>query len=156
MEYLAEIHFHQPVQMWINQLEKDKDVISQSQAISVLEKLPQLSSAVINALNNFLNDTKAFWRVRVEAAYALAVTASEAIPHAVALVRSSDKNSPKGAIEFILQLLKYNDNNGNIYSDVYWLSAMVQSIGELELGQQVCMDAYHLIKYDLYLILDAF
>jgi transcription initiation factor TFIID subunit 2 len=78
MEYLAEIHFHQPVQMWINQLEKDKDVISQSQAISVLEKLPQLSSAVINALNNFLNDTKAFWRVRVEAAYALAVTASEA------------------------------------------------------------------------------
>ncbi|CAN6195895.1 unnamed protein product [Urochloa humidicola] len=78
MEYLAEIHFHQPVQMWINQLEKDKDVISQSQAISVLEKLPQLSSAVINALNSFLNDTKAFWRVRVEAAYALAVTASEA------------------------------------------------------------------------------
>ncbi|RLN33659.1 transcription initiation factor TFIID subunit 2 [Panicum miliaceum] len=177
MEYLAEIHFHQPVQMWINQLEKDKDVISQSQAISVLEKLPQLSSAVINALNNFLNDTKAFWRVRVEAAYALAVTASEAtdlagllhlvkfyksrrfdadigmprlndfhdipeyfvleaIPHAVALVRSSDKNSPKGAVEFILQLLKYNDNNGNIYSDVYWLSAMVQAIGELELGQQ--------------------
>ncbi|KAF8695253.1 hypothetical protein HU200_037470 [Digitaria exilis] len=177
MEYLAEIHFHQPVQMWINQLEKDRDVISQSQAISVLEKLPQLSSAVINALNNFLNDTKAFWRVRVEAAYALAVTASEAtdlagllhlvkfyksrrfdsdigmprpndfhdipeyfvleaIPHAVSLVRSSDKNSPKGAIEFILQLLKYNDNNGNIYSDVYWLSAMVQAIGELELGQQ--------------------
>jgi transcription initiation factor TFIID subunit 2 len=41
-------------------LEKDKDVISQSQAISVLEKLPQLSSAVINALNNFINDTKVF------------------------------------------------------------------------------------------------
>ena len=36
---------------------------------------------------------------------------------------------------------QYNDNNGNIYSDVYWLSAMVQAIGELELGQQVCMDA---------------
>jgi hypothetical protein len=44
----------------INQLEKDKDVISQSQAISALEKLPQLSFAVINALNNFLNDTKVF------------------------------------------------------------------------------------------------
>ncbi|XP_044968622.1 transcription initiation factor TFIID subunit 2-like [Hordeum vulgare subsp. vulgare] len=58
MEYLAEIHFHQPIQMWINQLEKDKDVISQSQEITVLEKLPQLSFAVINALNNFLNDTK--------------------------------------------------------------------------------------------------
>ncbi|XP_051187507.1 transcription initiation factor TFIID subunit 2 [Lolium perenne] len=177
MEYLAEIHFHQPIQMWINQLEKDKDVISQSQAIAVLEKLPQLSFAVINALNNFLNDTKAFWRVRVEAAYALAVTASEdtdlagllhlvkfyksrrfdadiglprpndfhdipeyfvleAIPHAVALVRSSDKSSPRQAIEFILQLLKYNDNNGNVYSDAYWLAAMVQAIGEVEFGQQ--------------------
>uniref|UniRef100_A0ACD5XL59 Uncharacterized protein n=1 Tax=Avena sativa TaxID=4498 RepID=A0ACD5XL59_AVESA len=177
MEYLAEIHFHQPIQMWINQLEKDKDVVSQSQAIAVLEKLPQLSFAVINALNNFLNDTKAFWRVRVEAAYALAVTASEdtdlagllhlvkfyksrrfdadiglprpndfhdipeyfvleAIPHAVALVRSSDKSSPRQAIEFILQLLKYNDNNGNVYSDVYWLAAMVQAIGEVEFGQQ--------------------
>ncbi|CAL5064440.1 unnamed protein product [Urochloa decumbens] len=198
MEYLAEIHFHQPVQMWINQLEKDKDVISQSQAISVLEKLPQLSSSVINALNSFLNDTKAFWRVRVEAAYALAVTASEAtdlagllhlvkfyksrrfdadigmprpndfhdipeyfvleaIPHAVALVRSSDKNSPKGAIEFILQLLKYNDNNGNIYSDVYWLSAMVQAIGELELGQQgMCFLSSLLKRIDRLLQFDNF
>jgi len=57
---------------------------------------------------------------------------------------------------FCMTHFQYNDNNGNIYSDVYWLSAMVQAIGELELGQQVCMDAYHLIKYDLYLMLDAF
>jgi hypothetical protein len=47
----------------INQLEKDKDVISQSQAISVLEKSPQLTFAVTNALNNFLNDTKVFQHV---------------------------------------------------------------------------------------------
>nr|CAB3453354.1 unnamed protein product [Digitaria exilis] len=148
MEYLAEIHFHQPVQMWINQLEKDRDVISQSQAISVLEKLPQLSSAVINALNNFLNDTKAFWRVRVEAAYALAVTASEAtdlagLLHLVKFYKSrrfdSDIGMPRpndfhDIPEYFV--LEYNDNNGNIYSDVYWLSAMVQAIGELELGQQ--------------------
>jgi hypothetical protein len=44
----------------INQLEKDKDVISQSQAIAVLEQLPQLSNSVVNALNTFLNDTKVF------------------------------------------------------------------------------------------------
>ncbi|KAI4968267.1 hypothetical protein ZWY2020_060004 [Hordeum vulgare] len=30
----------------------------------------------------------------------------EEIPHAVALVRSSDKSSPRQAVEFILQLLK--------------------------------------------------
>lgn len=33
--------------------------------------------------------------------------------------------------------LQYNDNNGNPYSDVYWLATMVQAIGELEFGQQV-------------------
>ncbi|ONM54926.1 Transcription initiation factor TFIID subunit 2 [Zea mays] len=148
MEYLAEIHFHQPVQMWINQLEKDKDVISQSQAISALEKLPQLSFAVINALNNFLNDTKAFWRVRIEAAYALAVTSSEAtdlagLLHLVKFYKSrrfdSDIGMPRpndfhDVPEYFV--LEYNDNNGNVYSDVYWLSAMVLAIGELEFGQQ--------------------
>ncbi|XP_052179990.1 transcription initiation factor TFIID subunit 2 isoform X2 [Diospyros lotus] len=177
MEYLAEINFNQPVQMLINQLEKDKDVVAQAQAITMLEAMPQLSFSVVNALNNFLGDAKAFWRVRVEAAFALACTASEetdwagllhlikfyksrrydiniglpkpndfhdfpeyfvleAIPNAVAMVRASDKKSPREAVEFVLQLLKYNDNNGNPYSDVFWLATLVQSIGELEFGQQ--------------------
>ncbi|MCH91874.1 transcription initiation factor TFIID subunit 2-like, partial [Trifolium medium] len=33
--------------------------------------------------------------------------------------------------------LAYNDNTGNPYSDVFWLAALVQSIGEFEFGQQV-------------------
>ncbi|KAF6168935.1 hypothetical protein GIB67_038432 [Kingdonia uniflora] len=177
MEYLAEVHLNQPIQMWINQLEKDKDVIAQAQAISTLEALPQLPFAVVNALYNFLNDSKAFWRVRVEAAFALSNTASEetdwaglqhlikfyksrrfdtsvglprpndfhdfpeyfvleVIPRAIAMVRAADDKSPREAVEFVLQLLKYNDNNGNSFSDVYWLAALVQSIGELEFGQQ--------------------
>lgn len=48
----------------INQLEKDKDVVAQSQAISMLEMLPQLSFAVVNALNSFLNDSKVIALVR--------------------------------------------------------------------------------------------
>ncbi|KAI4344048.1 hypothetical protein L6164_011322 [Bauhinia variegata] len=187
MEYLAEIHFNQPVQMWINQLEKDKDVIAQSQAIATLEALPQLSFSIVNALNNFLTDSKAFWRVRIEAAFALANTASEetdwagllhlvkfyksrrfdpdiglpkpndfhdfpeyfvleAIPHAVATVRAADKKSPREAVEFVLQLLKYNDNNGNPYSDVFWLAALVQSVGALEFGQQSILLLSSLLK----------
>ncbi|CAI9113636.1 OLC1v1014275C1 [Oldenlandia corymbosa var. corymbosa] len=187
MEYLAEIHFNQPVQMWINQLEKDKDVVAQSQAIAMLEALPQKSFSVVNALNNFLTDSKAFWRIRIEAAFALAHTACEetdwagllhlikyyksrrfdpniglpkpndfhdfqeyfvleAIPLAVATVRTSDNKSPREAIEFILQLLKYNDNNGNPYTDVFWLAAMVQSVGELEFGQQTIVYLSSLLK----------
>ncbi|KAK4749006.1 hypothetical protein SAY87_026455 [Trapa incisa] len=187
MEYLAEIHLNQPVQMWINQLEKDKDVVAQSQAISVLEHFPHISFSVVNALNNFLCDSKAFWRVRVEAAYALANTSSEetdwagllhlmkfykgrrfdatiglpkpndfrdipeyfvleAIPRAVAMVRTADGKSPREAVEFVLQLLKYNDNNGNIYSDVFWLAALIESIGKLEFGQQSILLLSSLLK----------
>ncbi|XP_057777972.1 transcription initiation factor TFIID subunit 2-like [Salvia miltiorrhiza] len=187
MEYLAEVHFNQPVQMWINQLERDKDVVAQAQAIEVLEALPQLSFSVVNALNNFLIDSKAFWRVRIQAAYALAATTSEdtdwagllhlinfyksrrfdpkinlprpndfhdfqeyfvleAIPHAIAMVRSSDKKSPREAVEFILQLLKYNDNSGNTYSDVFLVAALVQSVGELEFGQQSVIYLPSLLK----------
>ncbi|KAK9278347.1 hypothetical protein L1049_027912 [Liquidambar formosana] len=176
MEYLAEIHFNQPVQMWINQLEKDKDVVAQAQAIATLEALPQLSFSVVNSLNNFLSDSKAFWRVRIEAAFALANTASEilsyriqsyavlslpgqttsmifpeyfvleAIPHAIAMVRAADKKSPREAVEFVLQLLKYNDNNGNPYSDVFWLAALIQSVGELEFGQQNILFLSSLLK----------
>lgn len=187
MEYLAEIHFNQPIQMWINQLERDEDVVAQAQAIAALKTLPQLSFSVTNAMNNFLNDTKAFWRVRIETAFALANTASEendwagllhlvkfyksrrfdaaiglpkpndfhdfpeyfvleAIPHAVAKVRATDKKSPREAVEFILQLLKYNDNTGNPYSDVFWLAALVQSVGELEFGQQTVLFLSSLLK----------
>ncbi|XP_004508576.1 transcription initiation factor TFIID subunit 2 isoform X2 [Cicer arietinum] len=187
MEYLAENHFNQPVQMWINQLEKDKDVIAQAQAIAALESSPQLSFSVVNALNSFLTDSKAFWRVRIEAAFALANSSSEetdfsgllhlvkfyksrrfdpdiglpkpndfhdfaeyfvleAIPHAVATIRAADKKSPREAIEFVLQLLKYNDNTGNPYSDVFWLSALVQSIGEFEFGQQSILLLSSLLK----------
>ncbi|GMH30011.1 hypothetical protein Nepgr_031854 [Nepenthes gracilis] len=187
MEYLAEIHFNQPVQMWINQLEKDKDVVAQAQAIATLEALPNFPFSVINALNNFLSDSKAFWRVRIEAAFALAKTASgetdwagmlhlikfykskrfdatiglpkpndfhdfpeyfilEAIPHAVATVRTADKKSPREAVEFVLQLLKYNDNTGNPYSDVFWLAALVDAIGELEFGQESILFLSSLLK----------
>lgn len=88
-------------------MERDKDVVAQAQAIEVLEALPQLSFSVVNALNSFLSDSKvistllhhfciyfvcpylcalnclsifvfqAFWRVRIQAAYALAATTSE-------------------------------------------------------------------------------
>ncbi|PON86522.1 Coatomer beta subunit [Trema orientale] len=218
MEYLADIHFSQPIQMWfstgerqvleesrimvekcmlrfvhkvvivlINQLEKDKDVIAQAQAIAMLEASPQLSFNIVTALNNFLTDSKVFWRVRIEAAFALANTASEetdwagllhlvkfyrgrrfdadiglpkpndfhdfaeyfvleAIPHAVAMVRAADRKSPREAVEFVLQLLKYNDNNGNPYSDVFWLAALIQSVGELEFGQQSILFLSSLLK----------
>lgn len=177
MEYLADIQIHQPVQMWISQLEKEKDVVAQLKAIATLCSFPRLSFSIVNALNSCLIDPKVFWRVRIESAFALAKTATEetdwaglmhlikfyksrrfdpdiglprpndyhdfseyfvleAVPSAIAMVRGRDGKSPSEAINFILQLLKYNDNSGNSYSDVYWLAALVDSIGKIEFGQQ--------------------
>lgn len=62
------------------------------------------------------------------------------------MVRAADKKSPREAVEFILQLLKYNENNGNPYSDVFWLAALVQSVGELEFGQQSVSSLSSLVK----------
>jgi hypothetical protein len=32
---------------------------------------------------------------------------------------------------------QHNDNNGNAYSDVFWLASVIESVGSLEFGQQV-------------------
>ncbi|KAL4197387.1 hypothetical protein AMTRI_Chr04g188050 [Amborella trichopoda] len=158
MEYLAEIIFLQPVQMWINQLEKDKDVVAQVQAIAALEASSNQSFAIVHALNNFLCDSKVFWRVRIEAAYALAKTACEETDwagffHLVKFYKSRRFDPDIGLPrpndfhdfpEYFV--LEYNDNSGNQYSDVYWMAALVQSIGDLEFGHQTIQYLPSLLK----------
>ncbi|MCO5592047.1 hypothetical protein L7F22_046041 [Adiantum nelumboides] len=196
MEYLSDIQLQQPEQMWINQLEKDKDVVAQLQAIAALSSLSQVTFAVLNALNSCLTDSKMFFRVRIEAAFALSRTAKEvngwiglshllafykghkfdpnmglprpndfrdfpeyfvleAVPLAVASVRGADGKSPPEAIEFILQLLKHNDNSGNQYSDVFWLSSIITSVASLEFSQQSIGALSRIIKcFDRFLQYD--
>ncbi|KAH8975592.1 hypothetical protein BDL97_01G166800 [Sphagnum fallax] len=187
LEYLAELNLLQPEQMWIYQLEKDRDVVGQSQAIAALRAHSRTSFAIVNALNNCLTDTKVFCRVRMEAAAALASTATEAtswaglqhlikyykscrfdpdiglprsndfhdfaeyfvleaIPTAVADVRGSDGTSPPEAVDFILTILKHNDNSGNAYSDVFWLASVIESVSSLEFGQQNLQTLLRILK----------
>ena len=44
--------------MQINQLEKDRDVVAQAQAIATLDELRNVPFPVINALANFVADSK--------------------------------------------------------------------------------------------------
>ena len=37
----------------------------------------------------------------------------------------------------MVDLEQHNDNNGNAYSDVYWLASVIESIGSIEFGHQV-------------------
>ncbi|RYR54148.1 hypothetical protein Ahy_A06g029400 [Arachis hypogaea] len=65
-------------------------------------------------------------------------------------VRSSQR--PVWGIAYLSNYVKrtfessYNDNNGNPYSDVFWLAALVQSIGELEFGKQSILLLASLLK----------
>lgn len=52
----------------------------------------------------------------------------------------------------VLLAMQYNDNNGNQFSDVFWLGALVQAIGELEFGQQVGRKALNLYPCMIMLI----
>lgn len=65
----------------INQLEKDKDVVAQSQAITMLEALPQLSFSVVNALNNFLLDAQVFCLSFLTVSLSLSDSPTHPLPH---------------------------------------------------------------------------
>lgn len=69
-EWLCQLRFEQPDFMWAAQLQKDRDVVAQYEAILALGSLP--SPAASTSLLKTLLDTRCFFRVRMEAAYAIA------------------------------------------------------------------------------------
>ena len=69
-EWLMNLYLEQPDFMWIEQLENDRDVAAQYEAILALENYS--SSATCFGLERILKDPKTFYRVRAEAAYSLA------------------------------------------------------------------------------------
>ena len=75
-EWLCELRFEQPDFMWAAQLQKDRDVVAQYEAILALGSLP--SPAASTSLLKTLLDTRCFFRVRMEAAYAVAKCAGAA------------------------------------------------------------------------------
>ncbi|KAJ1664138.1 hypothetical protein EV178_004350 [Coemansia sp. RSA 1646] len=69
MEWACIIHFEQPDFMWAAQLQKDRDVAAQLEAVDALQHLP--SSAASTTLMRTVMDARVFYRVRVDAALAL-------------------------------------------------------------------------------------
>ncbi|KAJ1731129.1 hypothetical protein LPJ61_002684, partial [Coemansia biformis] len=69
MEWACIVHFEQPDFMWAAQLQKDRDVAAQLEAVYALQFLP--SSAASTTLMRTVMDGRVFYRVRVDAALAL-------------------------------------------------------------------------------------
>ncbi|KAF9948419.1 hypothetical protein BGZ72_009665 [Mortierella alpina] len=180
-EWVCQLRFEQPDFMWAAQLQKDRDVVAQYEAILALGSLP--SPAASTSLLKTLLDTRCFFRVRMEAAYAIGRCAlpqtdwvgllhltktfqhkycyspthsttfqspdgtipcmpkpndfsslaeyyvQKAIPIALSNIRDEKGYCPLRVRQFLLDLLRFNDNTGNVFSDNFYISNLVSALG---------------------------
>eukprot|EP01105_Mastigella_eilhardi_P016807 TRINITY_DN3845_c0_g1_i1.p1 TRINITY_DN3845_c0_g1~~TRINITY_DN3845_c0_g1_i1.p1 ORF type:complete len:1204 (-),score=269.23 TRINITY_DN3845_c0_g1_i1:38-3205(-) len=172
-ECIRKVAFRQSESMWIAQLEMDKDVRAQSEAVRALGTCASVAS--VNALGNLLNNDQAYWGVRAEAAAAIARTSAQpsaprdlcytafsilskvfrskffdasgthpspndfsdfalyfvkkAIPPAVGAIRGPDERALPEAVDFLLLLLKANDNSRNRYTDPHYVASLLSALG---------------------------
>ncbi|KAI0068033.1 hypothetical protein BV25DRAFT_1904522 [Artomyces pyxidatus] len=78
-EWIAAIAFDQPDFMWVSQLQRDRDVVAQLEAVNALAKMP--SAIISSTLTKTVLVTNYFFRVRCEAALALVTCAVEPLKY---------------------------------------------------------------------------
>lgn len=76
IDWIANIHFEQNDFMWISQLQRDRDVVAQLEAVHALSRMP--NAIVSSNLCKTVLVSKYFIRVRMEAALALIACATKA------------------------------------------------------------------------------
>ncbi|KAH8110586.1 hypothetical protein DFH11DRAFT_1619105 [Phellopilus nigrolimitatus] len=76
-EWIAKIQFEQADYMWVSQLQRDRDVVAQVEAVQALARLP--TPIVSSTLTKTVLVTNYFFRVRCEAALALVSCASRRV-----------------------------------------------------------------------------
>ncbi|KAM0788313.1 hypothetical protein ACM66B_001456 [Microbotryomycetes sp. NB124-2] len=177
MEWIAGIQFEQPDFMWISQLQRDRDVVAQMEAVHALSRLP--SAIVSSNLTKAILIPNYFIRVRMEAALALISCATSShnylglfhlfklfqtkycfepdaetqdplgfrcIPKtndfsdlgdyflkktlltAISMVRDGSGQTPPVVLQFLLDLLQYNDNLSNKFSDTYYIVSIMNAL----------------------------
>lgn len=184
LEWVCVVDFKQPDYMWAAQLTKDRDVVAQHEAISMLKYMP--SEATSTSLLRAVMDPKCFYKIRMEAAYGIAscgvaslnwiglhqlskmfyqsycfplksqhdkesldsLPLLQSIPKpnnftdisayylqkasivAFSQIRDERGLTPVKIRQFLLDLLRYNDNVGNEFSDCYYVSTLILALGD--------------------------
>ncbi|GAA5961060.1 hypothetical protein JCM3765_006519 [Sporobolomyces pararoseus] len=177
LDWICTVKFSQPDFMWISQLQRDRDVIAQLEAIHALSGLP--SPIVSSNLCKTVLVSNYFVRIRMEAALALISCATaqqdylglfhlfklfqtwycfepdvetkdpfgfRCIPNtndfsdftlyflkktiltAISMVRDDKGQTPPVIQQFLVDLLAYNDNLGNKYSDAHYVSSVMNAL----------------------------
>ncbi|GMM52748.1 Taf2 protein [Starmerella bacillaris] len=168
-QWLGKFYVAQPDYMYASQLQQDRDVVAQYDAVRYYGR-QQPNPIYASILTRTLMDTRYYYGVRIAAAYSLAALAVPQINYAglrlllrvfqelycfnrSALPRANDfsnfanyfvqKEIPKALSKiryqktghcpyevcvFLLDLIRYNENSENQYSDSYYLASLIESV----------------------------
>jgi hypothetical protein len=74
MQLMMTISFKQPQKMWLNQLEHDKDIVAQLEAIRYLAHYKNITKDAMTVLYRVLSNNDIFYRGMIEAASCLGLS----------------------------------------------------------------------------------
>lgn len=167
-EWICTLHIGQPDYMFASQLQQDRDVVAQYDALRYFAS-SKPSKLYSSLFTKTLMDKRYYHGIRTEAASCLALCATDdtefigkfhlkkafqtlfcfensfipkandfsdfsmyfiqkAIPLSLSRIRNSYGRCPKDAQQFIMDLLRYNDNTSNTFSDSYYISHLISSM----------------------------
>ncbi|BGP23606.1 transcription initiation factor TFIID subunit 2 [Rhodotorula toruloides] len=177
IEWICIVKFTQPDFMWMSQLQRDRDVVAQLEAIHALSSIP--SPIVSSNLCKTVLVSNYFFRIRMEAALALISCATpeqqylglfhlfktfqtwycfepdvetkdpfgfrcipktndfsdftlyfmkKALVTAISMIRDERGQTPPVIQQFLVDLLAYNDNVGNKYSDAFYITSVMNAL----------------------------
>jgi transcription initiation factor TFIID subunit 2 len=173
LNLLRILKFQQKGDMWMNQLENDKDIIAQFEAIMALHSDTTKTVEVLAKYDAVLADAHIFYRVRIQTAYEMSKFSDQnvrntalaqlmkffksrfydekmlyvkpndfsnfaeyflkkEIPLALStFIEESTKMTPSSVVEFLIELIKYNDDSKNRYSSCFYLSSLIKALGQV-------------------------
>lgn len=167
-EWICLLYINQPDYMFASQLQQDRDVVAQYDAVRYFGSLKP-SKLYSSLLIKTLMDKRYYYGIRVEAAHQLAKCGVEeldfigkfhlikafqamfcfdnstipaansfsdfptyfiqkAIPMALSQMRDSYGKCPIEVCNFLLDLLRYNDNSSNPFSDSFYVCTLITAI----------------------------
>jgi transcription initiation factor TFIID subunit 2 len=174
LDWIRVLRFQQKADMWMKQLEMDKDVVAQHEAVTALTSETQKSADVFAKYESILADKHYFYQVRVQTAYVLSRFADSAlrnqamglliksfkskyyddkmiylkpndfsdfaeyfvkkeIPLALStFVDEQTKMTPLDVTDFLVELLKHNDDSKNEYSSTFYVSNLIKALGQVD------------------------
>lgn len=167
-EWICTLYINQPDYMFASQLQQDRDVVAQYDAVRYFGTLKP-SKLYSSILVKTLMDKRYYYGIRVEAAHQLSKCGIEelnyigrfhlvkafqvmfcfenssipaandfadfptyflqkAIPMALSQIRDNHGKCPVEVCNFLLDLLRYNDNSSNPFSDSFYVCTLITAI----------------------------